>query len=68
MSHSQMKRVTYKCQCGHVVGQDNYLPEEAVIPVQPCVKCRKGFGMDIAQQIQAGVGLRQVTEAELYTL
>jgi hypothetical protein len=53
------KELTYTCatpSCGHK--QDiRYFAADAVLPVTCCVKCRAGFGKELAEQYQSRIGM-----------
>jgi predicted SprT family Zn-dependent metalloprotease len=69
ISHDkQMKRQTYKCACGNVSVQENYMPDEQVLPCLPCGKCKAGQGMDIQAQLYNRKGLMAIGPAELYSI
>jgi hypothetical protein len=65
---AQMKRQVYKCRCGNVSTQENYMPDETPLPCLPCGKCKAGQGMDMQTQWHKQVGLLTSGQSELYTI
>ncbi len=61
----ELHKVTYRCTkrgCGNIQ-TIAYFNDDLPLPVTCCVKCRAGFGMDIAGQIAHHLGMFPITDS-----
>lgn len=51
-----LKEVTYTCTCGHkqII---TFFPDDTILPVTCCVKCRAGFGVELRDMIAFQKGM-----------